>query len=245
MQRRLLPQPQEPQVRQVPEGRHVRRHDGPALLDQRGTNRVSQIGILRRRRSPGGKGHLLRPLGPRRPHLLPLSFPTGLHLFAAQGGGDLGLADPGVDCAPLFTAFRGASATGAAFCFRLKKQHKSEEREKQKINGRIRNPIRTSLGGQPSSGSLELLGGLPKHQGPLAGAPTFQRMAQGPRRWSRSATPPPSRRPPLRTPGEAQMGPPALSAAGALRIRPPTPFPSLGNPRGLSPPEGRCHRRLQ
>ena len=44
----------------------------------------------------------------------------------------MGLADPGVDCAPLFTAFRGASATGAAFCFRLKEQHKSEEREKQK-----------------------------------------------------------------------------------------------------------------
>ena len=33
----------------------------------------------------------------------------------------MGLADPGVDCAPLFMAFRGASATGAAFCFRLKR----------------------------------------------------------------------------------------------------------------------------
>jgi len=34
----------------------------------------------------------------------------------------LGLADPGVDLAPLFTAFRGASSTGAALCFRLKKR---------------------------------------------------------------------------------------------------------------------------
>jgi len=33
----------------------------------------------------------------------------------------LGLADPGVYCAPLFTAFRGASATEAAFYFRLKR----------------------------------------------------------------------------------------------------------------------------
>jgi len=38
-----------------------------------------------------------------------------------QGGGDLGLADLGIDCAPLFMAFRGARATGTAFCFRLKK----------------------------------------------------------------------------------------------------------------------------
>ena len=79
----------------------------------------------------------------------------------------MGLADPGVDCAPLFTAFRGASATDAAFCFRLKKQYKSEEREKQKkINERNRNPVRTSLGGQPSYGSSELLGGLPQRRGP-------------------------------------------------------------------------------
>jgi len=38
-----------------------------------------------------------------------------------RGGGDLGLADPGVDCAPLFTAFWGASSTEAALCFQLMK----------------------------------------------------------------------------------------------------------------------------
>jgi hypothetical protein len=42
-----------------------------------------------------------------------------LLLFTAQGGSDLGLADPGVDCAPLFMAFRGASSTEAALCFWL------------------------------------------------------------------------------------------------------------------------------
>jgi len=42
-----------------------------------------------------------------------------LPLFAAQGGGDFGLADPGVDCAPLFTAFKGASPTEATLYFRL------------------------------------------------------------------------------------------------------------------------------
>jgi len=29
----------------------------------------------------------------------------------------LGLADPGVDCGPLFTAFKGASPTEAKLCF--------------------------------------------------------------------------------------------------------------------------------
>ena len=53
----------------------------------------------------------------------PAPFVVGeLPLFAAQGGGDLGLADPGVDCAPLFMAFRGASSTEAALCFRLKRR---------------------------------------------------------------------------------------------------------------------------
>ena len=33
----------------------------------------------------------------------------------------MGLADQGVDCTPLFMAFRGASATEAALCFRLMK----------------------------------------------------------------------------------------------------------------------------
>jgi len=42
-----------------------------------------------------------------------------LPLLAVQGGGDFGLADPGVDCGPLFTAFSGASATEATLCFRL------------------------------------------------------------------------------------------------------------------------------
>jgi len=36
-----------------------------------------------------------------------------------KGGGDLGLADPGVDYTPLFTAFRGASPTEATLCFWL------------------------------------------------------------------------------------------------------------------------------
>jgi hypothetical protein len=54
-----------------------------------------------------------------------------LALFAAQGGDDLGFADPGVDCAPLFIAFRGASPTEATLYFRLKgRQRELEEREK-------------------------------------------------------------------------------------------------------------------
>ena len=89
-------------------GRRVGRHDGSTFLNLRGPNSASQTGIL-------------RPLGPWRPRLLPLSFLTAPYLLAAQGGGDMGLADPGVDCAPLFTTFRGASATGAAFCFWLKR----------------------------------------------------------------------------------------------------------------------------
>ena len=44
----------------------------------------------------------------------------------------MGLADPGVDCAPLFTAFRGASATGNAFCFRLKKTTRVRRKRKTK-----------------------------------------------------------------------------------------------------------------
>jgi len=44
----------------------------------------------------------------------------------------MGLADLGVDCAPLFTAFRGASATDAAFCLRLKEQHQVRRKRKTK-----------------------------------------------------------------------------------------------------------------
>jgi len=95
-----------------------------------------------------------------------------LPLLAVQGGGDLGLDDPGVECAPLFTAFMGASATGAAFCFRLRGRRKSEERKKQKINGKTRKPTHTSLGELPSFGSSELPAGLPERQEPLAGPPS-------------------------------------------------------------------------
>jgi len=105
----------------IPEGRHIRRHDGPALLGLHGPSHAPQFGTPRRRNSPEDQDRLLRPLRPRRPRLLPLSFLGELPLFVAQGGGDLGLADPGVDCAPLFTAFSGASATEAALCFRLMK----------------------------------------------------------------------------------------------------------------------------
>ena len=44
----------------------------------------------------------------------------------------MGLADPGVDCAPLFTAFSGASAAGAAFCLRLKEQQQIRRKRKTK-----------------------------------------------------------------------------------------------------------------
>ena len=56
--------------------RRTRRHDGSPFLSMRGSDRTSQISILRRRRSPGGKGRLLRSLGLRRPRVLPLVAPS-------------------------------------------------------------------------------------------------------------------------------------------------------------------------
>ena len=70
-------------------------------------------------------------------------------------------------------------------------------------------------------------------------------MAQGPQWWSRPVMPPPSRLPLPRTPGWVRPGPLALPVVGAPGIRPLTPSPPPGDPRGLSPLEGRRPCRLQ
>ena len=101
----------------------------------------------------------------------------------------------------------------------------------------------TLLGEQPSSGSLELPGGLRKHQGPSDGRPSPQRLARELRQCPRPVVPQPSRLPLPRTLGGAHSGPPAPPAMGALRIRLPAPSPPHEDPRGQSPLVGRCPRR--
>ena len=154
-----------------PGGHHTEGHFGPALLGLFSSTLTLLASIPRRGNRPEGQDRLLRLLGPRRPHffrggvwrlpphLLPLCLVGALALLTAQGGGDLGLDDPGVNCTPLFMAFRGASSTEAALCFRLeRRKRESEEREKQKIKRKTKMLKHTLLVGQPSSGSLELPG---------------------------------------------------------------------------------------
>jgi len=140
----------------------------------------------------------------------------------------MGLADPGVDCAPLFTAFRGASAAGAAFCLRLKKQHQIRRKRKTKNQWKGQRSYTYLARGAALFWELRPPWGPPEAPGTAAVV-------------SACATPTKAPAPaPGAGPGSAT--PSGATDWGAPRIRPPTPSPPLGDPRGLNPPEVRYPR---
>ena len=100
----------------------------------RRSDRTSQISILRRRRSPGGKGRLLRSLGLRRPRVLPLVAPS---LLVARRRRRHRPSRPRSRLSPPLHSLQGASATEGAFCLWLGEQ--LQIRRKRKTKNQQRN----------------------------------------------------------------------------------------------------------